>query len=341
MDWGLLGHEWAAELLAEHIRRGEARHAYLFCGPAGVGRRSLALRFAQALNCPNPPQPGQPCLQDTCRSCRLWGSGQHPDFVQVLPASQGDAIRIDTLREITPALSLTPYEATYRIALLANFHNATVETQNALLKLLEEAPPFVILLLTADSPESLLPTVVSRCEILRLQPVSQERLEAHLLAQGYGADLARLLARYSGGRTGTALRLAADPAALERRSLYLQDALELLTLPQRGRFAYADRLTRVRSAQKVRSEVREQVREACEVWLSLWRDVLHVAAGSGLPAANPDMQAQIDRLAGVLGYDQALHLVRATDAALSRLALPLNLRLQAEALLMDWPGPIG
>ena len=68
MDWNVLGHEWAADLLAQHIARQEVRHAYLFAGPPGVGRRSLALRFAQALNCLNPPAPGEFCGQ--CRICR-------------------------------------------------------------------------------------------------------------------------------------------------------------------------------------------------------------------------------------------------------------------------------
>ena len=67
-NWGLLGHDWAVDMLKEHIRRESVRHAYLFCGPSGIGRRTLALRFAQALNCPNQKEPGQPCGK--CKTCQ-------------------------------------------------------------------------------------------------------------------------------------------------------------------------------------------------------------------------------------------------------------------------------
>jgi len=182
MNWGLLGHEWAVELLAGHLRRGEARHAYLLCGPAGIGRRTLALRFAQALNCPQPSPSGQACMRAECRSCRQWMVMQHPDLSLLQPANLGDTIKVDELRGTLAPLSLTPYEAPHRVALLLDFESATDGAQNALLKTLEEAPPSVVLLLTADAPESLLPTVVSRCEVLRLRPVSTERLESWLEA---------------------------------------------------------------------------------------------------------------------------------------------------------------
>ena len=78
MDWNVLGHEWAADLLGQHIARREVRHAYLFAGAPGVGRRTLALRFAQALNCLQPPAPGQPCF--TCRTCTQTFSQQLPDL---------------------------------------------------------------------------------------------------------------------------------------------------------------------------------------------------------------------------------------------------------------------
>jgi len=131
------------------------------------------------------------------------------------------------------------------------------------------------------------------------------------------------------------LKLAEDEDALERRQIYLQDAMQLLMEPLRERFAYAEKLTSGRG--RKRAESRETLREALQVWLSLWRDVLHQAAGSQLPPANPDVEADIARLSAGLGYQRALRLVKQTDQALTRLSTPLNLRLQTETLLMDWP----
>ena len=174
MSWNLIGHEWAEKILRQHLISGDVHHAYLFTGAPGVGRRSLALEFARALNCANPPTPGEAC--GVCSICKHIALMQQADLHIVAPETNGGMIKVDQIRDLQRSLILTPYEAKYRIALLLNFQRANANAQNALLKTLEEAPRKVILLLTADSTESLLPTISSRCEILRLRPTSIETL---------------------------------------------------------------------------------------------------------------------------------------------------------------------
>ncbi len=135
----MIGHQWAVNLLAEHVALRRERHAYLFTGPNGVGRKTLALRFSQALNCPTPPVPGQPCLN--CSTCERMGTLQHPDLAVVEAVHEGEVLRIDQVRELQHNLSLAPYEARYRIALILRFEEANNSTANAMLKTLEEPPP--------------------------------------------------------------------------------------------------------------------------------------------------------------------------------------------------------
>jgi len=195
----MLGHQWAVSLLREHIARNRLRHAYLFTGPQGVGRRTLALRLSQAVNCLQPPEPGEPC--GDCRACTLIGRMQHPDLAVVQAAQSGGTLKVDQIRELQGSLSLAPYEAQYRVALLLRFEEAHISAQNAFLKTLEEPPPRVILLVTAESPERLLPTVVSRCEVIRLRSLPVEEVCEGMQARwGLAADQARLLAHLSGGR---------------------------------------------------------------------------------------------------------------------------------------------
>ena len=297
-NWPVSGHEWAAQLLSRHIANGEARHAYLFCGAPGVGRRTLALRFAQALNCLQPPAPGLPC--GACRTCTQTFAQQLPDLSVVQSLDEdglprpGGSIKIEQVRALQHTLSLAPYASRYRVALLLNFQEATTSAQNSLLKTLEEAPEKAILLLTADSPENLLPTILSRCEVLRLRPLSVGRLESELRARGLEEPQARLLAHLSGGRLGYALRLKDDPALLEARGVLLEDWLNLLPAGRAQRFAYAETLTRGERG-------KDAVRRAFITWLAAWRDVLLAVADPDLPLANPDCEAHIRRLAVDIG----------------------------------------
>src|SRR5574340_211366 len=110
-NWNLVGHEWAVDLLRRHVANGEARHAYLFAGPPGVGRRTLALRFAMALNCSKPPAPGEFCGE--CRDCRQIAKMKHPDLVVVSPIVIYGKLKIERIRDSQRLLAFKPFQAKY------------------------------------------------------------------------------------------------------------------------------------------------------------------------------------------------------------------------------------
>lgn len=332
MEWNVLGHEWAATLLQRHIAAGETRHAYLFTGPPGVGRRTLALRFAQALNCTQPPQPGEPC--GSCRVCLQTAQMQQPDLSIVQPETEGAALKVEQVRELQHALSLSPYEARYRVALLLDFQQANASAQNALLKTLEEAPARVILMLVATTPESLLPTITSRCEILRLRPMPLERL-AQALQERLRLEPpeAKLLAHLSGGRLGYATLMHQNPDILEQRQAWLEDLRNMLYASRRERFAYAESIARGRDRPAVKANLAEQF----QVWLSFWRDLLLVASGASAPLVNLDLQSELHDLIADVDTATARACAAALERAVDRLDANPNMQLLTEVLLLDWP----
>jgi DNA polymerase-3 subunit delta' len=331
MAWNVIGHQWAVEMLHAHVMQGELRHAYLFTGPDSIGKRTLAMQFAQAVNCSRYSETGEMCGQ--CRACQFVPQLTYPDLHWVASEREGDVLKVEQVRQLQRQLALAPFEGKYRVAVLPRFHEASDSAANALLKTLEEPPTQVILLLTAHSRESLLPTIVSRCEVLDLRPVALTDLEETLMGHGADKDQAHLLAVLAGGRPGWALDMYSDPSALEHRQQLLTELGELLGGSRVTRFEYSARLARAKSTDLSR----RQTVIALETWLGLWRDALVHALGEKTMVRNIDQSEFLSRLADHASPEELLEAARATEQALDAIERYANVQLTLESLMLDYP----
>jgi DNA polymerase III subunit delta' len=326
MSWNLIGHEWAEKLFLQHLLNDEVRHAYLLTGSSGVGRRSLALEFACALNCLQPPAPGEFC--GTCRVCNQLLKMQQPDLSVIAPDSDGGMIKVEQIRTLQHSLSLSPYEAKYRTALLLNFNQANANSQNALLKTLEEAPRQVVLFLTADSAESLLPTIASRCEILRLQPLSAENATQALIDRWQiSRETAEICAHLSGGRLGMAVKLSQDPTQIERCKQALDDFTRILPLSVRDRFSYIDTLIRNR----------DELKFTLQTWYTYGRDLLMLVNRDESGLTNLSRETELHRISDHLSKSSALKIVDSIDSALASLEVFGHTRLLMDVFCLELP----
>ena len=322
----MIGHQWAINLLKVQVANNASRHAYLFTGPKGVGRRTMAIRFAQAINCANTPSPGEPCFE--CRSCTLIERMQHPDLAIVQSEREGRTLKVGQVRELQHEVSLTPYEARYRVAILLRFEEASISAANALLKTLEEPPPQVKIVLTAESSERLLPTIVSRCEVLRLRPLAVNDIRLGLSSKmKIPIEQSKLLAHISGGRPGYALRLQNDPELLNKRNKWLNDLQRMIPSSRVQRFTYAENL----------AKDKDTLVEILQVWLSFWRDILIISMDASIELTNQDREEEIKQLANEINVYQTCKFLSRLEQSYHLINHNVNTRLVTEVLLLDLP----
>jgi DNA polymerase-3 subunit delta' len=243
----ILGQERVVSHLKTAMAAGRLSHAYLFMGPAGVGRSTTARALAAALNCAQSREDGDAC--GTCPSCRRLAAGTHPDFLVIAPEESKTQINIEKIRELRRLTSYPPLGGGWRVVLIrpAEALSAVNDAAaNALLKTLEEPPARHLLVLTARGEADLLPTIVSRCHKLAFAPLPSALIIRELESRrGLPRSQAALVAALSGGSLGQALDL--DPVELLRqRDQVLSDLAQLNRGSAGAILEWAQRLTKNR-----------------------------------------------------------------------------------------------
>lgn len=326
----IVGHDWAVRLIANAILHDRVGHAYLITGPEQIGKMTLARTFAQALNCT--AESGlRPC--GACRACQLIQADKHPDVRVILPeVSERGAmsIKIEQMRRLQQDLSLSTYEARYKVAILKRFDTANLNAANAFLKTLEEPPSNVILILTATDSDTLLPTINSRCRTIGLRPMPADLIEETLMTRYHARpDEANLLAHLADGRLGWAIRAHQEPSVLQERRAQLETLHQALNGSLVARFSLAETLARKA----------DTLPPLLRTWLSWWRDLALMAYGRGSNEAisNVDESGKLHELAGRLSRASVFASLAQTEAALRQLGQNANARLVLENVLLTYP----
>lgn len=333
--WQVIGQDRAVDLLRRSLENGRLAHAYLFTGQPHVGKMTLAVNLAQALNC---EKEERSCGE--CQSCLRIAAGNHPDVQIIGRLSGADAgdrgsrkeILTSQIEELQHSAALQPYEGKYRVYIVDGAEYLNEESSNRLLKILEEPPPNVLFILLAVNENRLLPTIVSRCQRIELFPLPASVIEKALVEHWQVApEKARLLSRLCRGGIGWAVSALRDESLLEAHSQNLDRLLELTDASLQQRFSFAASLA------SQYSKSRSAVEETLNLWLEWWRDVLLVKAGCIQFVTN------IDRETGLREYAECYSLIdirgfmEAVRAALQQLEQNANPRLVLEVLMLNMP----
>ena len=337
-NWGIIGHTAAVDYLRRSLDQGRGAHAYLLAGPARIGKALLALRLAQRLVCETGG--ADPCLH--CRACKRVAHGNHPDVRSISLAIQHAAakpdaapskeLKIDTIREWQRDIDLRPFEASRRVFILDDAQALTEAASNALLKTLEEPPPYAVLIVIAHGSGDLLPTIVSRCRVVRLGPLPRATVAQALRDRNIAAEDADLVAAWSHGRIGWALEAVANPDVLDQQQQRLETLIELQS---------ASRVDRMRWAEERAKEYRGDAAQALDwirLWQSWWRDVLLLQSGNGGLVTHLDRKIEAQQVAQATAIPQVQQFLQTLDQASVQLADNVNPQLVFEHMVLHVPG---
>ncbi len=336
--WPVVGHQWAVDLLRPLAQSGGSgpRHAYLILGAPQSGKSTLARAFGTALLCTDPER--RPCGR--CRSCQLMAKTGHPDFWLIQPTDKDGVVdrangllRGEAASSIVRDAMLRPVEGKYKYVLIQDAQRANDTFANKLLKTLEEAPAHVVLCLTASDRAELLPTIVSRCQVLELRPLPIELIAEALESPGAASHAqADLLARLSNGRFGWAMAQLQSKGGQQQRQEDLHSLWQLARASRVERLAFSQSLSGNRE--------NERLFGLLALWTGWWRDVLLAQAGCLDACNNIDHQAEIERDAqSFLPADvhSFLYTLRRIEGYLHH---TVNTTLALDVLLLQLPRPL-
>jgi DNA polymerase-3 subunit delta' len=366
MMLSIIGHAEAVAALNRSIAEGRPAHAYLFCGPSGIGKATLALELAKAVSCrtANPP-----C--NDCSICRRIDTSKHPDVELIAPggicdesehdhsADAGRDIRICQVRRVERVLGLAPFEGQRRVLIVDPADAMNAQAADAFLKTLEEPPDRALILLVTANEEGLSETVRSRCRRVVLRPLRPLEVERALVERfGATSEQATRLSRIFGGRIGRAVAALRDLDFEARRLAALDLASHVVESGIEPRFAEAQRLgdafARRERAQSDatagssgelppkdgRARTRSDVFIVLDTWIEWWRDVLLVAGGADAAIVNAERAADLHRQAARLGVESAAAGIGALRQARRDLEQNVNPRLALDALMLHLPSAV-
>ncbi len=282
----ILGQEKAKNMLRRAVQGKRLSHAYLFRGPEGVGKKSLARAFGNYINCRNPTEDQDAC--GSCGSCRKLMSGNHPDQVMIEP--EGVSIKINQVRELKHTLTFPPFEAGCRTVIITDVHAMRREAANSLLKILEEPPAGNLLILTGDEAGDILPTIASRCQIVPFTGLPLDQVAERLTAEGIEPHSAATLAAVADGSLGRA-RMLAETELLELRKNIVNSLLEI----EPGDTQNPEEVFRLAGLAAAESDRLPELIELIELW---FRDLVMISHKLPDQINNRDMQDSLTKAAG-------------------------------------------
>lgn len=318
----IIGHEQIIEHFQNAIQLNRISHAYILNGEEGTGKKLLADWFATTLQCET--KGITPCGQ--CRSCRQEENRNQPDIIWITHEKPGSIGVEDVRGQIVGDIQIKPYGSPYKIYIIEEAEKLTVQAQNALLKTIEEPPAYGIIMFLTTNADSFLPTILSRCVVLDLKPVSNAAIIKYLMEQIHVPDdKANVCAAFAQGNVGKAVRLASSEDFEEMKQHTGKLLQNMETMDVSGILDYLKEIT----------DYKENIYDYLDLLLVWFRDVLLFKAtkDANVLILREEVTA-VSRRAAKSSYEGLEEIITALDKAKTRLKANVNFELVMELLLL-------
>lgn len=321
-----MGHERPIKLLQRALAQNKVVHSYLFLGNEGIGKSCVALQFAKALNCLEGDRREDGC--DQCSSCKKIDRQLHPDVSLVEP--EGQTLKVEQVRERLRELAYRPYEGRRRVIILSAADRMAPDMSNTLLKTLEEPPLHTVIILLANSSKWILPTILSRCQSIRFNPLPVHLVSDWLMKEkGLQESEAHLLASLSEGSPGKALEIKEEISSIPRERL-LEGWIGLKSLSIEEQEDWVTSLP-------TQPSQRKNLHLILEVSKTLLRDLIVTkAGGERSKLIHPDLSDSIEEIARRWSLASLLKRMDALHQASKAVRENANSRLTLEAMMLTW-----
>ncbi|MEG6521318.1 DNA polymerase III subunit delta' [Desulfotomaculum sp. 1211_IL3151] len=317
----IIGHQQIVRMLKNSVQRERVAHAYLFMGPAGIGKYTVAQGFARLLLC-EVPDKEEAC--GNCRACRQIDSGNHPDLHLLEPS--GATLKIEQIRELQRQVQYKPFQAPRHVFIIEKAEAMTQEAANCFLKTLEEPGSQTVFILLSDQPYGLLPTILSRCQQLQFRPLSNQEVSKGLVTLGkIAVEQAQAVAPLAGGSLGRALKLTGGEEQWPRRAKALG---WLRRLPQMGQYQA------LQAAEELATDRNEAV-ECLEIMLFWFRDLLvYHYTGQRKVLNNQDKMDDLLSQANCYMPGKLVQIIEEIKLAKEKILANANTRMTLEVMLL-------
>ncbi len=333
--WETCGHDNVVSFLQSSAASGKISHAYLFVGPAGLGKYTVAQKFVGSILCQG-QNSARPC--GDCFCCHQLERGVHPDVYEVFRQTDEKTgklkknISIDQVRDLKNRLQQGSMLNSYKVAIIDGAQALTAAAANGLLKLLEEPTPKTVIILIADSVANLPPTIASRCQQLNFFPVDTRRIE-DFLREKTDSAVAQKIARLSYGRPGVAMSFLENKSLLTDYDDNIKKFFTLLGADLSGRFKLVDKLVGFAAGDETQNA--ERVKKLLADWQLLIRDFLLISSDNEFLVANAEYLPQIKKNSGNFDFAKIKNTLLAMNRAMIGFDYNVNSKLILENLIIN------